>query len=427
MGEGFESAYDCFNLCPRIQAGGRLALTPRVSDAQQLAQMFYHPESKDYFWAPYIYHTEGNFIDHYTEVSMPSDLWVAGEPNGGRTEKCTAWPGINPNGNLWDVTCVWTIKLQCLCQFIQSPILRIRGLCKDSKIDTLYTLKRLDGRTVFMGLTGTIIKFLPTTSEWRLYVSMENTIGWTSAEETSFILGRHDWNIEKDLAECSKGGSSQLKMSSCNTDGEFTCDDGQCVTMIQRCDQIPHCKDKTDEENCQLLVKGKGYNKEVPPFTMRSTDSSIVPVQLNISIDLLKIVDMEETDHKIDFQFKISLEWKENDRVVFHNLKPDASLNALSKEDIASLWLPLVIYDNTDQKQTTRLGENWEWNTKMTVVREGDFTRSGLDVVDEIEIFEGGENTLFMQQVYTWQFQCKYNLQDYPFDTQVKKNINIYI
>ena len=66
MGEGFESAYDCFNLCPRIQAGGRLPLTPRVSDAQQIAQMFYHPESKDYFWAPYIYHTEGNFIDHYT-------------------------------------------------------------------------------------------------------------------------------------------------------------------------------------------------------------------------------------------------------------------------------------------------------------------------------------------------------------------------
>ena len=67
----------------------------------------------------------------------------------------------------------------------------------------------------------------------------------------------------------------------------------------------------------------------------------------------------------------------------------------------------------------TRLGAKWEWNTPITVVREGNFTRSGLDVVDETEIFKGGENTLFMQQVYTWQFQCKYNLNDYPFDTQV--------
>ena len=85
------------------------------------------------------------------------------------------------------------------------------------------------------------------------------------------------------------------------------------------------------------------------------------------------------------------------------------------------MWLPLVIYDNTDQKEVTRLGEygNGEWNTPISVIREGSFTRSGLEVVDETEVFGGGENTLFMQQVYTWQFQCKYNLQDYPFDTQV--------
>jgi hypothetical protein len=65
----------------------------------------------------------------------------------------------------------------------------------------------------------------------------------------------------------------------------------------------------------------------------------------------------------------------------------------------------------------------WEWDTPISVIREGSFTRSGLEVVDETEIFNGGENTLSMQQVYTWQFQCKYNLQDYPFDTQVRRNV----
>ena len=169
-------------------------------------------------------------------------------------------------------------------------------------------------------------------------------------------------------------------------------------------------------------MRGKGYNKGVPPITLRSSDSSIAPVQLNISIDLLKIVDIEETHHKIDFQFEIKLEWKETDRVVYHNLKQDTSLNVLSKDDIDHLWLPLVIYDNTDQKETTRLGMQWEWNTPISVIREGSFTRSGLEVVDEIEIFEGDKNTISMQQVYTWQFQCKYNLQVYPFDTQVRNS-----
>ena len=32
---------------------------------------------------------------------------------------------------------------------------------------------------------------------------------------------------------------------------------------------------------------------------------------------------------------------------------------------------------------------------------------------------EGAENTLTMTQTYTWEFQCKYELQRYPFDAQV--------
>ena len=80
------------------------------------------------------------------------------------------------------------------------------------------------------------------------------------------------------------------------------------------------------------------------------------------------------------------------------------------------------MYDNTDQKEVTRLGENWEWATDVTVTREGNFTRSGLEEVDEIEIFYGAENSLTMNQTYTWAFQCQYELKRYPFDTQVNQN-----
>ena len=69
------------------------------------------------------------------------------------------------------------------------------------------------------------------------------------------------------------------------------------------------------------------------------------------------------------------------------------------------------------QKDTTRFGMEW---TQVSVVKEGDFTRSGLEEADETEIFEGGENTLVMIQTYTEEFQCQYMLQRYPFDTQAK-------
>ena len=41
-------------------------------------------------------------------------------------------------------------------------------------------------------------------------------------------------------------------------------------------------------------------------------------------------------------------------------------------------------------------------------------------MTDEAEIFEGAENSLTMNQTYTWEFQCKYQLQRYPFDNQVE-------
>ena len=70
-------------------------------------------------------------------------------------------------------------------------------------------------------------------------------------------------------------------------------------------------------------------------------------------------------------------------------------------------------------KVTTRLGMDCEWDTSVTVTKEGDFARSGLESLHEIETFKGGENTLTMRQTYTNKFQCTFMLNRCPFDTQV--------
>ena len=95
-----------------------------------------------------------------------------------------------------------------------------------------------------MGLTGAMRGFLETStiSKWIISVGLEKTRATTSARETSFDLGRQTWHIISDSPECKDGEHNgytrQLKMPGCNSAGEFTCDDGQCVTMEQRCDQI---------------------------------------------------------------------------------------------------------------------------------------------------------------------------------------------
>ena len=123
-------------------------------------------------------------------------------------------------------------------------------------------------------------------------------------------------------------------------------------------------------------------------------NGSKVAVDVNTSIDIFKLVDINEEDYSIEIQLQISMVWREN-RVTYQNLKANDSLNALTQEDIQRLWLPKVIYENTDQKDTTRLGSNWEWETNVEVKRQGNFTVSGFDVVDEAYIYQG----LFPKQI----------------------------
>ena len=99
-------------------------------------------------------------------------------------------------------------------------------------------------------------------------------------------------------------------------------------------------------------------------------------------------------------------------------MKSKYYLNALSESEIKTLWLPLVIYTNTDQKETTRLGVEWEWSTSVNVKKEGSCIRAEYEEIDEAELFKGEENSLVMTQSYTHEFQCVYKLERYPFDSQ---------
>ena len=205
-----------------------------------------------------------------------------------------------------------------------------------------------------------------------------------------------------------------MKLTGCSDD-EFTCDNGDCVHMEKRCNHVPNCRDKSDEKDCKIMAFHEGYKKWMPPITPKR--ATIWPAQVNASLTILRVIFIEEEDHSIKLQFQIGLMWKDY-RLTYFNLKTDLHLNTLSSEQMKNLWLPIVIYTNTEQLESTRLGENWEWTTNIWVRRENPI-KLGYEWLDETEIFNGSENSLVMVQSYTHEFQCTFQLQHYPFDTQV--------
>ena len=376
-------------------------------------------EAVETVWRDYY---TGQKLDDWRKPYYREDTRDAGF---GDTYNCMmAFTDVPWNITWFEFQCI-TFDQSCPCSYPTQPMLRLRNLCSSSLIDNRFVPKQLPdnpGNMIILGDWSTRIEYNDTTSQWILTDGRTDVTAISRATKLSYLLGKHKWTISNDGFECNEGKpyTTMLKLTGCAED-EFTCNDGQCVKMERRCDQVtgkaPNCRDKSDENGCQLLVLENSYNKNIPPIG-NAKDGSAIPADVSISIILMKVVEIEEVDHSIHLQFQISLTWKEN-RVKYQNLKKQTSLNALAADDVNTIWLPLIVYDNTDQKEVTRLGENWEWATDVTVTREGNFTRSGIEEVDEAEIFKGAENRLTMYQTYTWEFQCKYELQRYPFDTQV--------
>ena len=58
-----------------------------------------------------------------------------------------------------------------------------------------------------------------------------------------------------------------------------------------------------------MLVSEKGYNKNDPPVPFDQPQSM---ENVSVSIDILKLIDINEEDYSIKIQFSIFLKWVKN-------------------------------------------------------------------------------------------------------------------
>ena len=257
--------------------------------------------------------------------------------------------------------------------------------------------------------------------KWTITVNGQKTVGYALANEKSYIIGRHTWNIANDSNDCEHGKPHRrvLKMSGCSED-QFTCDNGFCLRMEERCDQVLDCADHSDETDCNILQLPPSYRKTAPPLRPEWEDKTwekrtVLPVEVTVTLTLLDISAIREAENEIDIKFTAKFELTEF-RAKFYNLKEKISHNNLDQSESTQLWIPNLIYRNNKDNDDTRSQLK---NSKFQIKRQGNFTRSNLNVVDEIEIFTGNDNPIYMLQSYTKEFKCQYNPRVFPFDTQV--------
>ena len=205
-------------------------------------------------------------------------------------------------------------------------------------------------------------------------------------------------------------------MTGCQED-EFTCNDGQCISMEGRCDKLVQCEDSSDEQDCKILVLPENYNKRLPPLPRPDqTEGKSFDLQINVTLTILSIQNLDKTRGSFQMNFDATYEWFDR-RVLFHNLKQKSNLNTLFPLETEGLWLPRAKYSRTTTQR--RQSEKELATKKVTVSRQGGYVRSGRDVADEIEIFDGAENKLSMKEEIKEEFLCRFSTFWYPFDKQV--------
>ena len=148
-----------------------------------------------------------------------------------------------------------------ICMFSNEPTFKVRGLCKDSVMDTQYKFAdplRLGWDSnirSYVGPKGWIISLNKTDKKWRMSHYYYTDLTLTMLDQDVFPVGKHKWRAENNVCTEGKTSSMMLQISGCK-EGQFTCDDGKCLDIAQRCNNI-EVEQKTTQ--CTKLLNTLHY------------------------------------------------------------------------------------------------------------------------------------------------------------------------
>ena len=120
-----------------------------------------------------------------------------------------------------------------------------------------------------------------------------------------------------------------------------------------------------------LVENQENYNKKIAPFTFDKVNNVNIPVNINVSMSVIDIIKIEEVDHVYILKFRLVLEWylfmefiiicayKRYDfRIKYFNLKKTRSQNSLALEDVERIWIPFLVFDNTESNEATKVRQS---------------------------------------------------------------------
>ena len=356
---------------------------------------------------------EGEFINKITNELMNNSAieWNWGEPNGGRRENCV---DISPPGNLNDRMC--DAPTDCsLCQFEQRPLLSLRGLCSFVEMDSKYLMDLRERKYEKYSLNGwelTNIIWSDSRNAWELLNSKNESLVAFTNETSDYPVGTQKWYFTNRRCHDEGQDYREMNLHACSED-DVPCKDGNCISLEQTCNKVNDCEDGSDENKCSFIELDTFYNRQVPP---PSEDfKKLANVDLNITINKVTLVD----DLKGLFGVKMTLISSWNDaRLTFKFLKNEPTENIVPKPNFGyNIWVPEIVFPNTRKALSSKQIPSDEYAT-IFVYRAGKPQNNSQEDLSKVVTYNGFDSNLFRIAFYSIDFECDFNVHNYPFDTQ---------
>ncbi|XP_064085620.1 serotonin-gated chloride channel mod-1-like isoform X2 [Macrobrachium nipponense] len=197
-----------------------------------------------------------------------------------------------------------------------------------------------------------------------------------------------------------------LGLSICTTQ-EFMCTDGSCVHRSVRCNLLDDCLDRSDEENCTLVVLSEGYQNYKPP----PGAAFGIPLKISPEVNLVRFSQIDDINLAFSMEIEVALVWMDRN-LYFNNLKSEEGKNQLSEKEVEAVWSPEIEFLNINDGRLQLL-KTGVYARQVAEPEPPVFTDVKMDT-----IYQPKSSRLVKRQQYYASFNCQFELFSYPFDTQ---------
>jgi hypothetical protein len=170
------------------------------------------------------------------------------------------------------------------------------------------------------------------------------------------------------------------------------------------------CDDGSDEGYCEpFAIVEKSYIKTFPPNI--KDQKSIITLKM----DIQSIKSIDEIAMEFRAEVTVLLQWRDP-RITYKNLAEKD--NFLSKLWINQIWLPHLAFSNTELNNRISIDDEGDDSVIVEVIRQGFPKSNDLSYLNEGNKFNGAENDLQLFAKHQCNFECKFDLREFPFDAQ---------